>query len=232
MAITIEGGITFGGGISVNIPSSIVTDGLVLHYDFSDPSCYSGTGTAINDLSIEGNDGTVVNDFSAISYVSASQTSYFNWSTNDGGSGSNVFNGSINTTLPNTYLDFTIVFQPDFTMTGLGGIFCLPNDKSLRVYSGTWEFPNPGNGDDYASSATTYYVNGQVSNQSVAGWNVIGGAATNPAFLTSDQLYIGTSGFEDRNMQGKIALVLMYDRVLTQQEQLQNYNFLRARFGL
>ena len=33
-------------------------------------------------------------------------------------------------------------------------------------------------------------------------------------------------------MQGKIAALLMYDRTLTQQEQLQNFNFYRSRFGL
>jgi hypothetical protein len=33
-------------------------------------------------------------------------------------------------------------------------------------------------------------------------------------------------------MQGKIALVLMYNRALTGQEQIQNYNFLKTRFGL
>jgi hypothetical protein len=33
-------------------------------------------------------------------------------------------------------------------------------------------------------------------------------------------------------MQGKIAVVLMYDRVLTAEEQLQNFDFYRSRFGL
>jgi hypothetical protein len=117
-------------------------------------------------------------------------------------------------------------------MGGMGGIFCAPGDKSLRVYNNGWQFPNPGNGDDWASSSTTFYINGQASNQLVAGWNIIGGATTNSAFLTAKQLYIGTSGYGNRHMQGKIALVLMYNKVLTQEEQLQNYNVLKTRFGL
>jgi hypothetical protein len=230
--LIVESGIILGSGITLVKTYPLVTDGLILYYDFSNPSCYPGSGTSITDLSAVSNNGTVVNDYSAISYVSDGQTSYFNWSTNVGGSGSDQFNGSINTTSANTYRDFTAVFQPDFTLSGLAGLFCVPNDKSLRVYNNGWQFPNPGNNDDWASSPTTYYINGQVSNQAVAGWNIAGGARNNNAFAEPAILYVGTSGYGNRNMQGKIALVLMYNRVLTEEEQLQNYNALKTRFGL
>ena len=233
MAITIGPGITVGAGVAVTpAPASIVTTGLVLHYDFSNPASYPGSGTSVTDLSVSNNTGTVVNDYSAISYVADGQTSYFNWSTNAGGSGSNSFGGSIHTTTTNVYQDFTMVFQPDFTVSGIVGLFGIPGDKSMRFYNAAWQAPNPGNGDDWASSPTTFYVNGQASDQAVAGWNVMGGATTNGSFSGSTQLYVGTSGYENRNMQGKIAALLMYDRTLTQQEQLQNFNFYRARFGI
>ena len=232
MSITIGPGITIGAGVAVTPTFSIVTDGLVLHYDFSNPASYPGSGTAVTDLSPATNNGTVVNDYSAISYVADGQTSYFNWSTNVGGSGSNSFGGCISTASTNVYQDFTMVFQPDFTVSGIAGIFGIPGDKSMRFYNNAWEAPNPGNGDDWASSPTTFYVNGQVSNQAVAGWNVMGGAATNAAFSGSTQLYVGTSGYENRNMQGKIAVVLMYNRTLTAEEQLQNFNYYKSRFGL
>lgn len=215
--------------------ASLVTDGLVLYYDFSNPVSYSGSGVNIIDLSPSNNNGTVVNDYGHISYVNSGNTSYFNWDSNTGGNGgSNSFGGSIWTTSANTYLDFTMVLQPDFSMAGIGGMFCLPNDKSLRVYNNNWEFPNPGNGDDWASSPTNFYVNGQVSNQMVSGWNIIGGAKNNtsPSFPNNGILYVGTSGYDNRNMQGKIAVVLMYDRTLTGQEQIQNYNYLKTRFEL
>ena len=232
MALTIGPGITVGAGVAITPTSSIVTDGLVLYYDFSNPASYPGSGTAITDLSTATNNGTVVNDYGAISYVANSQTSYFNWSTNAGGSGSTAFDGSIHTATTNLYQDFTIVFQPDFTVSGIVGLFGIPGDKSMRFYSNAWQAPNPGNGDDWASSLTTFYVNGTASDQAVAGWNVMGGATTNPAYSGPTQLYIGTSGFENRNMQGKIAVVLMYDRTLTAQEQLQNFDYFKARFGL
>ena len=233
MAITIGPGIAIGAGVAVTpAPASIVTTGLVLHYDFSNPASYPGSGTSVTDLSASNNTGTVVNDYSAISYVADGQTSYFNWSTNAGGSGSNSFGGSIHTTATNVYQDFTMVFQPDFTVSGIAGLFGIPDDKSMRFYNAAWQAPNPGNGDDWASSPTTFYVNGQASDQAVAGWNVMGGATTNGSFSGPTQLYVGTSGYENRNMQGKIAALLMYDRTLTQQEQLQNFNFYRARFGI
>ena len=232
MAITIGPGITVAAGVTITQTLSIVTDGLVLYYDFSNPASYPGTGTAVTDLSTAANNGTVVNDYSAISYVADGQTSYFNWSTNAGGSGSNQFGGSIHTTSTNLYQDFTMVFQPDFTVSGIAGLFGIPDDKSMRFYNAAWQAPNPGNGDDWASSPTTFYVNGTVSNQAVAGWNVMGGATTNPAYSVPQQLYIGTSCYENRNMQGNIAVVLMYDRTLTSQEQLQNYNYFKLRFGL
>ena len=232
MAITIGPGITVAAGVTITQTLSIVTDGLVLYYDFSNPASYPGSGTAVTDLSVAANNGTVVNDYSAISYVADGQTSYFNWSTNAGGSGSNQFGGSIHTASTNLYQDFTMVFQPDFTVSGLAGLFGIPDDKSMRFYNAGWEAPNPGNGDDWASSPTTFYVNGTASNQAVAGWNVMGGTTTNPAFSGPTQLYVGTSGYENRNMQGKIAVVLMYDRTLTAQEQLQNFNYFKSRFGL
>jgi len=235
MAITIGPGITVGAGVTITSTLSIVTDGLVLYYDFSNPTSYPGSGTAVTDLSVATNNGTVVNDYSAISYVADGQTSYFNWSTNVGGSGSNSFGGCISTASTNVYQDFTMVFQPDFTVSGLAGLFGIPGDKSMRFYNNAWQAPNPGNDDDWAAGtfgATTFYVNGTVSNQAVAGWNVMGGATTNPAFSGPTQLYVGTSGYENRNMQGKIAVVLMYDRTLTAEEQLQNFNYYQSRFGL
>jgi hypothetical protein len=110
----------------------------------------------------------------------------------------------------------------------------MTTDQILRVYDGnTWILPNPGNGNDWAyPSATTFYINGQVANQAVSGWNIMGGAKTSGNFPEPSNFYLGTSGYDNRHMQGKIALVLMYNRVLTEQEQLQNYNSLKARFGL
>jgi hypothetical protein len=214
--------------------NSLVTDGLILHYDFSNPASYPGTGTAITDLSTATNNGTVVNEYGWISYVSNGQTSSFTWNSNLGADG---FGSCILASEQNTYKDFTMVIQPFFG-DGFGGLFAMTSDQSLRVYNAlTWEFPNPGNGNDWANpAATTFYINGQATSEqnppAVPGWNIIGGAKTSENFPEPSNLYIGTSGYQDRHMLGRIAVVLMYNKVLTEQEQLQNYNALKTRFGL
>jgi len=214
---------------------SIVLDGLVLYYDFGNPSSYSGNGSTINDLSTTNNTGFVVNDYGHLSYVDSGSNSYFNWDSNSGGNGgSNSFGSSIWTTSENIYKDFTMIIEPDFSLGGFAGLFSIPNDKSLRIYNNNWQFPNNGNDDDWGNPSSTFYVNGQVTNQMVSGWNIIGGAKNNnnPAFPDNGKLYVGTSGYDSRHMKGKIAVVLMYNRTLTEQEQLQNYNFFKFRFGL
>ena len=238
MSLVLNSGFTIGPGVVLNAGytppppgPTIVTDGLVLHYDFSDINCYSG-GVTINDLSTANNEGSVVNDAGHISYVSSGTNSYFNWQTS---AGNTYVGSSIHTASQNTYTDFTIVFQPDLTANGIIGLFAVETDKSVRFgASGSdWQAFNSGDGNDWAyPSPTTYYINGQVSNSPVAGWNIMGGARTNNDWTMPNGLFIGTSNYANRHFQGQIALVLMYNRALTEQEQLQNYTALKARFGL
>lgn len=245
MSITLRRAQTIGNGVTMRgnntqvppPPPPIVTDGLALHYDFSDPACYSGgttNGTGITDLSTAANNGTIVNDFANI--VGGSDfrgNTFITWQTSAG----NSYGGSsIQTSSPNTYTDFTIVFQPDLTANGIIGLFAVEPDKSVRFGAngiGGWGIANPGNNDDWsANTPTTYYINGQVSNNPVAGWNIMGGARTNNGWYMPNGLLIGTSDYPNRHFQGQIALVLMYNRALTEQEQLQNYAALKTRFGL
>jgi hypothetical protein len=235
-AQTICNGVTLRGNTPPPPPIPIVTDGLVLHYDFSDPTCYSGgttNGTGITDLSTATNNGTIINDFNAIVSGTIGSNTYIGWQTNTGDS---YVGSSIHTASQNTYTDFTIVFQPNFTatVTGIVGLFALEADKSVRFsyYAGGWVANNPGDINDWADDPTTYYINGQASNYPVAGWNIMGGARNNNQWTMPNGLYIGTSDYPDRHFQGQIALVLMYNRSLTEQEQLQNYNALKERFGL
>jgi hypothetical protein len=226
-----SGGVTLRGHTPPPPPIPIVTDGLVLHYDFSNPACYPGTGTSVTDLSTATNNGTIVNEEGAI-LVQQNNNTFVTWQTNAG----NSYTGSsIHTAAQNTYTDFTIVFQPDFTATGIVGLFGVEADKSVRfpVSDSSWAVNNPGDGNDWAyPNPATYYINGQVSNTPVAGWNIMGGSRTNNTWTMPNGMFIGTSVYAHRHFQGQIALVLMYNRALTEAEQLQNYSVLRARFGL
>jgi hypothetical protein len=135
---------------------------------------------------------------------------------------------------------------PDFaSTTGLAGLISnnTPSsvtDKSLRFENvngtGPWNVTtrNPGDPNDWAyPTATTYYVNGTVSNTLVSGWNIFGGYRTNQTtFASPFAYYLGSSGYPARSFQGRIAVALLYNRQLTAAEQLQNFNALRGRYGI
>ena len=114
-------------------------------------------------------------------------------------------------------------------------------DRSLRV--GNSIIGNPGNNGDWSdnvggSNGITYYVNGVADTDNVSisngQWYILGGENTNDDLLGSAwNYYLGTGYTQGtRNLNGKIAFVALYDRVLTAAEQLQNYNALKARFGV
>lgn len=213
----------------------IVTDGLILCLDASNPKSYPRTGTKWYDLSGRGAHGELVG---GVSFTS----SYINFSAASDGN-------YISSSLSQQYLDFTIAFEPDFTLVGQANIAGLiangPNagnaDKSLRFRdvngTGPWKISangNPGDQNDWSyTTATTYYVNGNKTDTLVSGWNVIGGYRTNQnPFPSSFAYHLGSSAYGGRGFRGKIAAVYMYNRQLSTTEQLQNYNSLKSRFGL
>ena len=142
------------------------------------------------------------------------------------------------------------MFQPDFTLSvgsnlvGLIGTSndTTTNDKSLRLSgvngTGPWTLLNPDNTDGWASSATTYYINGVAysgAGSLSTGWNILGGTRTNTttgAFASPFSYFLGTEGYnnEARDFRGNIAAVAFYNRSLSAAEQLQNYNYFASRY--
>lgn len=230
------GGYIVNSGITAVQDYNVIQRGLILALDASSLASYSGTGTTIYDLT--GNANGTING--TIPFVSDNQKSYFNFAT---ASDSNY----ISSTVSQNYLDFTAVFQPDFSRSGQASIAGLIGtntaasgaDKSLRFDNvngtGPWTLSsrNPGDANDWAySSGTTYYVNGSSSNTLVSGWNIFGGYRTNQSpFPSSFSYYLGSSGYTTRGFQGKLAAIFMYNRQLTSTEQQYNYNILKTRFG-
>jgi hypothetical protein len=220
--------------------SNVVTNGLFAILDASSTLNYPRTGSTIYDISGQNASGSLNG---SVIWVNSGSQSYFNFAV---GSNSNY----ISSTLSQSYFDCTIVLMPDFSYsspTGLAGLIATStpttnSDKSLRIAgvngTGPWSMAsrNPGDGNDWANpSATTYYVNGTASNVLVSGWNVFGGYRTNTTgFPSTFPYFIGSGGFagDNRGFQGKIAVVLLYNRQLSAAEQLTNYNALKGRFGL
>lgn len=220
----------------------IVKSGLILALDASDKNSYPGSGITWFDLSGQNAHATVNG---SVSFVNSGVISYFNFPV---GTSSDY----ISSTATQNYLDVTIVFQPDFTFIGNGSLVGLIGtsndatsaDKSLRFSNangtGPWTIQNSGNQDDWASSVTTYYVNGigyAGATSLINGWNIMGATRTNTTngtFAAPFSYFLGTEGYNGgvRDFKGKIAACYMYNRSLTSKEQLQNYNTLRYRFGL
>ena len=221
---------------------NIVTDGLILSLDASNPRSYPGSGTIINDLSGKDAHGTING---TVSYVGAGSTSYWNFAT---ASSANY----ISSTLSQPYLDCTIIFYPDFSLNSGSAIVGLiasstsatNADQSLRFLgangTGPWTVRASAglNEDDWANTPTTYYINGSSVADGASlynGWNVLGAYRTNQSlFPLSFSYFLGSGGFssQNRNYQGRIALCLMYNRQLTAAEHAKNYHALKRRFGL
>jgi hypothetical protein len=225
---------------------NIVTSGLILNYDMSNYRSAPFSGTSIYDLSGFGNTGTLTNGptYSGL---------------NDG---CLVFDGSndyidAGNNISNTYSALTIetVFKVGITNkkqalistynSGLGwGIEILDNTSSNKfnffgftsagVYTSVQSSSSAALSQNYhitavfsGSNSVSLYVNG-VNNVSVA---------TNYPTITkgvSDNLRIGDdpSAANALYFQGNIYATRLYNRALTQQEILQNYNATKGRFGL
>ena len=220
---------------------NIVTDGLILSLDASNPRSYPGSGTIINDLSGKDAHGTING---TVPFVGAGSTSYWNFAT----AASTKY---ISSTLSQPYLDCTIIFYPDFTLnsnSGLVGLIAASNDatntdKSMRFNgangTGPWTVRASSgiNADDWGNPGTTYYINGAAVADGASlnnGWNILGAYRSNQTTFSSSFAYhLGTEGFSGavRDFQGRIAMCLMYNRQLTAAEHAKNYHALKRRFG-
>lgn len=233
--VTNTGNLLVSGGFD-EVTGMLVTNGMIAYIDAGKLESYPGTGTVITDLVNPMSNPTKI--VGSIPWVNSSTASYWNFAT---ASDSNY----IQSTLAQNYVDLTMVFYPDFTDnqgfattvgTGAGSSY----DYSLRfapVYAGTpWTLPNAGNNNDWANSATTYYVNGVAYTSTFtlpAGWLVLSGYRTNTVgnFASPFAYFFGV-GYPLRAFQGRLAALVLYNRALTQQEHINNYNYFATRFGL
>lgn len=232
MSITIQRAQTIKRGVTLkgNTVYTFVRDGLIAHLDAGNRSSYPASGTTWHDLSSAGADATLNG---SIGFTDLGTNSYFTFD----GNSANLMYSSVS----QDYQDCTLVFYPDFTWDapeslpyGLGA----GADRTMRfvrnagVGSNPWQLQNPGNNGDWAwPSATTYYVNGSVitgAGELPTGWNILGAARTNQWGNFS---YSWGTGYGTRAFKGALAAILLYNRVLTADEQQQNYNYFNTRYS-
>ena len=213
----------------------VVQDGLILTLDGANAKSYPGSGTTWSDIS-GGRTGTLQNG-PAFSTAGGGSIDF------DGSNDHVTFNSADTPVSDYTingwfFIDTNTTSQGIITWGGSGG----GKRRSMLIWNGgsgtNYYLRSSTNGSNPAG--TTNIVSGQWwnGNVSVASDNTakiyVNGALENTSTNTlnspsSITLYVGrTEGGEYFN--GKIAIVNVYNRVLTDAEVLKNYNAMKARF--
>jgi len=220
--------------VGISYSPKIVTSGLVLCLDATNPKSYPGSGTAWNDLSGNGNNGTLTN---GVGYNSSNL-------------GSLVFDGV------NDYIPIGTTGFPFGSSAGTLCIWCRTNtitggftwsisygsassnqSRFLGINGSTYYFGGYGNDivasgvplntwfnmvGVYDGANASMYINGVlVSGPTAKSWNTVANNA---------QLGRQTNGSEYWN--GNIANASIYNRALVAAEVQQNFNAYRGRFGI
>ena len=224
----------------------IVTDGLVLCLDAADRNSYPGTGTSWGDLSGNGNNATLAN---TPSYYFANKGFFGFDGTNE--------KAYTSTTIAPATGDFTACFA--YQLTGTGGRGGLFERKQTNPYNG-WSFGQGGSGSwSFNVSGTSNFSNfikASFTYPTTYTWYVDCGVYENGNTVTiyRNGLYVdSTTGSSqgDLSSQGtivplrvasrddssiylpsRVAYVMIYNKALSSDEILQNYNATKGRFGL
>ena len=207
----------------------IVTNGLVLCLDASDRNSYPGSGTTWYDVSNNGNHATLTNGptFSTSNggiFTFDGSNDYADVSLNLRNSNNTVLvigryvtltgrilGGISNNYLCGTWSTYTSQFYGEGWISGPFG----SQDTNWHIYQGS-----TNNGGAGTSGGTQFYNNGTglVTNGS-------GGYGPNG-------IRIGSDGQFNEYANCQVAYVAAYNRCLTADEFIQNYNALKSRFNL
>jgi hypothetical protein len=207
------------------VSTPITTRGLSVVLDASDAQSYPGTGSTWTSRVGGGRNGNIQG---AVSWVSNGQSSYFDF---PGGDADRIVQNSGTQIL---YKDICIVFKVDALTNSFAYLVSNGGDTSLRVGSGNINNTS-GNSGDWSNgpTGTTYYVNGVATTASIpitnGQWYILGGESK--CYSSVFNYFLGW-GYNTRALNGQIAYIALYDTALTATEQTQNYNALKARFGL
>ena len=211
---------------------NIIRDGLVLYLDAANTKSYPGTGTTWSDLSGNGNNGTLVNGPAF----------------NTGSNGSIVFDGVNDYTSLITPVSYPSVWSVNVTLYYyynsktfeffLGNTTGDSSGKILLSYNSYISFRNSSyyNFNVLSSEISNKYSNLQFVSNGVSILLYVNGEYRSIATPPSTALPITTIGnaWSDLVWLSKFNLgeIKIYNRALTPQEVLQNYNATKSRFGL
>jgi hypothetical protein len=231
------------------VAPNIVTDGLVLYLDAANPKSYISGSTTWMDLSKSGYTFTSLNPPSYVTdslgnkcfeYTGAGK--YFDSTTNSPFSG-NSFGITViavvnqfstgnyygiltqneqNSTNSMAFLSLNGRFGTDHWSPG--GRRLITAASNNQIYQVSWVVPSWGTHQD---STTKIYLNGIDQPTEEYSRDIVGNLVPRPFRVGNWQL-----NRTDMDFQGRIYSILVYDRVLSPTEILQNYNATKTRFGL
>jgi hypothetical protein len=216
--------------MAVGYNPSIVSDGLVLYLDPANQRSYSGSGNTWYDLSVNSNHFTLTNG-ATFSALGSSSNIVFDGSNDRALSVNPISLGTAHTVSmivkPASVSEDGILFG-DFAYNNTGYALYFLNGTSLYyavsdpvstsiTLSTNWiMFTVTRNG-----TSISFYQNGILLGSQTLGGN-------NPLTLRSIADFNG-GGYP---FSGQISQVQIYNRALTQQEILQNFNATRFRYGI
>jgi hypothetical protein len=218
--------------------------GIIMYYDAGNELSYPGTGTTITDLSGNGYTATMnVNNG-----YSSSDGGYWTFNGNNGVS---ITGGTLNETLTEWSMWSAIYKTQDgfydgimFERTGPGnanglGFFASTGRLNLLVNNGT-EIPAATGSSDVVKDAWALVAGGvdnttwfrQVYRDGVQYWasgtKSAGSSNFNDPIVLGQDRETGT----DRTMAGRIAISIMWDRKLSQEEITQVNDYFKSRYGI
>jgi hypothetical protein len=231
----------------------VVTNGLVLALDAANLNSYPGTGNTWYDLS--GNNNHATKNGNAANPVWNS-AGYFTFAASDGSTGANnIFTVANSATLQNltdTTIQFICAMETKTPVGGDYGWMCMVTKgeegnqrpgTSVNQDDRYYHIECPGAVNSVGNLFTNADYTGtkfnmlqtRVSNAGgTQGWLNGVQVSTNGGLTTTGNtstLYIGSNGYFEL-FKGKFGCLYIYNRALTDNELLQNYNALRRRFGI
>lgn len=235
----------------------IIKDGLVLHFDPSDPLSYPGSGLSINNIVNGLNNGNLNGDISyspdglgSLEYNSTSQYVAFgseslintnspftisiffrlNYRTSAEGS-VNLFHRISTLTAPGTST-LGIAYVTSYS-TGYAGIYMTANNGWARVSSGVFLPQN-----EWSNLVVTYNGNGSTNEANFKMYlngnpiSFSSSGTTTPAATTYGNFLGVRQPGDVQQYRGKFGSYAIYNRVLSLAEVQTNLNRLRVRYGL
>lgn len=207
---------------------SYVTNGLIIYMDSSEAASYPGSGTSIYNLVAgQAYTGSLVNgvtysggylvtakassqyiQINAPNYTSTNYTVMGATKYNSGSGNGRMISANGNNWLLGHWGNSTWNYYAEGTVYGIAGG---PNDTNWRIYAGTGNI----SGDSYE-----FFINGSSITSN-------GNGAQGP-----NGLIVGRANNATEYSDGQFCFIMLYNRVLTSAEILQNYDALKSKVGL